>query len=154
MRATLNLATTHTGQPGQVSKSRPLRRHTTYHPTMGTSDLYRAIEKRMLHDVAQSLSVGNKARRIRARLFDEAKNLPPDDVDDALLTPVQKRFRETIHEATQGLEGLFAAFGRELAVDNIEDDPASAAAAQMVGSMMGSIVALELRVAALEAALD
>lgn len=56
---------------------------------MDTSGLYRAMENRMLHDFAQSLSIGNKAKRIRNRLFKDANKLPPDDVDDALLTPHQ-----------------------------------------------------------------
>lgn len=121
---------------------------------MDTSGLYRAMEKRIWHDFAQSLSVGNKAKRIRDRLYEEARNLPKDDVDDALLTPVQKRIREGITETTKGLEALFAAFGRELATENVEDDPASAAAVQLVAPMMGRIMALELRLDALEAALD
>lgn len=123
-------------------------------PRMDTSGLYRAMENRMLHDVAQSLSIGRKAKRIRHRLFDDAKSLPKEDVDDALLTPVQKRIREAINETTQGLEALFAAFDRQLANENPEADPASAAAIQMVAPLMGRIMALELRVAALEAALD
>lgn len=121
---------------------------------MDTSALSRAMEKRMWHDLAQRLSVGKKARYIRGLMFDEAKSLPKGDSGDAILTPFQKGIRDDIKETVEALEALFDAFDRTLASDSVEDDPVSDATARLLGPLVGRLMALELRVAALEAALD
>lgn len=120
-----------------------------------------AFRKRALADMqARILGDGRHAvaarrlaaaqEQLRQEVEDFRISLREGEVDEKDLTPVQQRIRDAITQYGAQVEALLQA----LADRDADDDGKAleASVSNLIGSMMGRMLALEARVAALEAA--